>query len=65
MKRNILTATLVSNSAYSLVAPFLPLEYLDKGVSGAMIGWIFAIYSFAVIVLSPLISSHIITRFCK
>jgi MFS family permease len=63
MRAYILTATLVSNSAYSLIAPFLPLDYEAKHVSPSMIGWIFAIYSLAVIICSPLISTHILHRF--
>jgi MFS family permease len=63
MRRFILAATLVSNSAYSLIAPFLPLEYELKEVPPSMIGWIFATYSLSVIVLSPIISSHILHRF--
>ena len=51
----ILICTLISNSAYALIAPFLPLEFKDKGISGETIGLIFAIYSVAVIVCSPLV----------
>jgi len=51
----ILICTLISNSAYALIAPFLPLEFKDKGISGHMIGLMFAIYSVAVILCSPLV----------
>lgn len=56
----ILICTLISNSAYALIAPFLPLEFKDKGVSGEMIGIMFAIYSVAVIVCSPFVGRTIL-----
>ena len=56
----ILICTLISNSAYALIAPFLPLEFKDKGVSGEMIGMMFAIYSVAVIVCSPCVGRTIL-----
>ena len=51
----ILICTFISNSAYALVAPFLPLEFESKGISDHYIGLIFAIYSVAVVICSPLI----------
>ena len=51
----ILICTFISNSAYALVAPFLPLEFADKGISSHYIGLIFAIYSVAVVICSPLV----------
>ena len=51
----ILVCTLISNSAYALVAPFLPIVFKQKGISGQMIGLIFAIYSIAVIICSPFV----------
>ena len=55
----ILICTLISNSAYALIAPFLPLEFREKGISGEMIGLMFAIYSIAVIVCSPFVGKSI------
>ena len=55
----ILFCTLISNSAYALIAPFLPLEFKDKGISGQLIGLMFAIYSVAVIRCSPLVGKAI------
>ena len=51
----ILICTFISNSAYALVAPFLPLEFETKGISDYYIGLIFAIYSVAVVIISPVI----------
>ncbi len=45
----------LSNSAYALIAPFLPFEFKEKGVPQVMVGWIFIMYSIAVIIGSPLI----------
>jgi hypothetical protein len=44
---------MLANSAYSIVAPFLPIEFVQKGVSNTVTGYIFAIYSVAVVVVSP------------
>ena len=57
----ILFCTVVSNMAYALIAPFLPLEFIAKGVSHGMIGVIFAIYSLSVIVWSPIVSTSLLT----
>ena len=51
----ILICTFISNSAYALVAPFLPLEFEAKGISDYYIGLIFAVYSVAVVICSPMI----------
>ena len=56
----ILICTLISNSAYALIAPFLPLEFKEKGVSGEMIGIMFALYSVAVIICSPFVGKTLI-----
>ena len=55
----ILFCTLISNSAYALIAPFLPIEFREKGISGHMIGLMFAIYSVAVIICSPMVGKAI------
>ena len=55
----ILFCTLISNSAYALVAPFLPLEFERKGISGTYVGMIFAFYSFAVIIISPMVGTFV------
>ena len=54
--------TLISNSAYAMIAPFLPIEYEEKGVSGEWVGMIFAEYSVAVIIFSPMVGM-VIQRF--
>ena len=55
----ILSASLLASSAYALIAPFFPLELEDKGVSDAAIGYIFSIYSLAVILFSPFVGRYI------
>ena len=55
----IMICTLISNSAYALIAPFLPLEFKAKHISGEMIGMMFAIYSVAVIVCSPFVGKTV------
>jgi len=51
--------TALSNSAYALVAPFLPFEFQRKGVHQETMGYIFAIYSLAVIIGSPMVGKLI------
>lgn len=55
----IMICTLISNSAYALIAPFLPLEFQKVGISGHMIGLMFAIYSVAVILTSPIVGKTV------
>ena len=54
MKVWIMICTLLSNSAYATIAPLLPIELEYHNVSDIWSGPIFAIYSIAVIVISPL-----------
>lgn len=49
----------MANSAYAIIAPFLPFEFERKGVDQDWIGYIFAIYSVAVIFCSPLVGNMI------
>ena len=49
----------MASSAYALIAPFFPLELEDKGVSDANIGYIFSIYSVAVIIFSPFVGRYL------
>ena len=50
------------DSAYSIPAPFMPLEFERKGIDQITTGWIFAIYSLAIVLFSPLVPSFI-TRY--
>lgn len=45
---------LLANSAYSLIAPFLPIELQNYGVPLELNGYVFSSYSVAVILCSPL-----------
>ena len=55
----VLGTSLLASSAYALIAPFFPLELEDKGVSDANIGYIFSIYSVAVIIFSPFVGRYL------
>jgi|JI9StandDraft_1071089.scaffolds.fasta_scaffold275962_1 MFS family permease len=50
----MLSVTCLSNSAYAMVAPFLPFEFQRKGISQTYMGYVFAIYSVAVVIFSPI-----------
>jgi predicted MFS family arabinose efflux permease len=47
--------TMLSNSAYALIAPFLPIELQRVGIPTELFGYIFSMYSVAVILCSPFI----------
>ena len=55
----ILGTSLLASSAYALIAPFFPLELEDKGISDANIGYIFSIYSVAIILFSPFVGRYL------
>ena len=57
----VLFTNLSSNSAYGLCAPFLPLEFDKKGIEGAYVGLVFAMYSMAVIFVSPFVGKIVDT----
>ena len=52
---SILSITAIANSAYAIIAPFLPFEFKRKNIDQSWIGYIFSIYSVAVIFCSPLV----------
>ena len=56
---SILGITALSNSAYAIIAPFLPFEFKKKEIDQTWIGYIFAIYSVAVVMCSPLVGKMI------
>jgi predicted MFS family arabinose efflux permease len=48
---------------YALIAPFLPLEFNDKGISAGAQGAIFAIYAVGVVVWSLIVVNiNVISR---
>jgi len=51
--------TALSNSAYALIAPFLPFEFERLDIPLSVVGYIFSVYSLAVILSSPLIGKMI------
>jgi len=56
---SILGITALSNSAYAIIAPFLPFEFQSKDIDQTWIGYIFAIYSVAVVMCSPMVGKMI------
>ena len=55
----ICICTLISNSAYALIAPFLPIELEHKGVVGGWVGAIFGVYSISVVLASVALGNFI------
>ena len=58
----ILFTSLVANGAYSVPAPYMPLEFKRIGIDQIWIGWIFAFYSIAIVCVSPFVPK-IISKF--
>lgn len=56
---SILGLTALTNSAYAIIAPFLPFSFKKKEIDQSWIGYIFSIYSVAVIVCSPMVGKMI------
>ena len=54
----ILTATLIANCCYIIVAPFLPLNSEAKGVNQDVMGLIFAVYPIASIAMSLFLAKY-------
>ena len=54
--------TMISNSAYALIAPFLPIELKATGISMDYFGYIFSVYSVSVILGSPMVG-YLLTKF--
>jgi MFS family permease len=52
---SILFITMLSNSAYAIIAPFLPFVLDKKGIDQKWMGCIFASYSIGVIVFSLIV----------
>lgn len=55
----ILISMILSVSGYSIVAPFMPVELVKKGVDEGVMGMIMGIYSIGLIVGSPIMSTII------
>ena len=56
----ILFSTFISNGAYSVCAPILPVKLVEKNISGAFVGLTFAMYSMGYIFWSPIVSKYLI-----
>lgn len=48
----LLVCNVISNSAYGMIAPFLPQKLQSKDVDENLIGIIFSVYSASVIIMS-------------
>ena len=55
----VLLSVCICLSAYSLCAPFLPIELESKGLPGTCIGIIFAFYAVGSIAISPVIGKFV------
>ena len=49
----------ISNSGYALIAPFLPVNLKAKGIDVSWFGYIFAMYSVAISVFSPVVAHYL------
>ena len=55
----LLLACLLANSAYSIAAPFMPIELKKKNINEVWIGWIFTAYPIAIVAFSPFVANII------
>ena len=55
----VLFSTFISNGAYSVCAPILPILLDEKGISGAFVGLSFAMYSVGQIFWSPVVGKYL------
>lgn len=55
----IIGLTTLSNATYTIIFPFLPLEFDRKEISYSVSGYIFAVYSVSIIFFSPFMSGII------
>lgn len=53
------TLNILAWACYSVIAPFMPLEYANRGIDATAIGYVIGIYSLAMIVVSPLMGAII------
>jgi predicted MFS family arabinose efflux permease len=58
----IITAIFLSNTAYGVVAPTIPLVFEQKQIPRSVVGVIFSIYSVSLILVSPMVPA-LIKRF--
>ena len=56
---SMLIITALSNSAYAVIAPFLPFEFEKKNIHQSFVGYIFSAYSVSVIICSLYIGKMI------
>ena len=50
----------LSSAYYSLLAPFFPSEAIKKGISQTQVGFIFGIFEFVILILSPIFGKYVI-----
>ena len=58
----ILICTFMAQAAFSICAPFLPIEFERKGLPSTYTGLVFSLYSVGMIIFSPLFGK-IVDRF--
>ena len=55
----LLMVCMLANCAYSMPAPFMPIEFEKKNINKVWIGWIFIGYPIGIIVFSPMVATII------
>jgi len=56
----IFLCTLGQNMAFAVISPILSLQFDNEGISSIAIGFIFATYSLAIILWSPVVSTTLL-----
>lgn len=52
---SLIMVNILSNICYSILVPFLPIEFAHYDIHVSMYGYIFAMYALAVMVGSPIV----------
>jgi len=59
----IFLCSLVKETAFAVIAPILSLQFLEEGLSSGSQGLIFATYSAAIILWSPVVGGVLLKRY--
>ena len=59
MIRWFMLSNLVANTAYSVCAPLLPLEFERHGIAASYVGATFALYSLGTMIVSPFVGQRV------
>ena len=60
--RWMMLCSFTSNTAYSVCAPFLPLEFERHGLASSYVGMTFSVFALGNILVAPIVGKHLVHR---